>query len=83
MGLDGTVPKEITFMNTTTAIFITFAVVILLTLFFFSGGMTSGAMFGDGMMASGHMSGSSWMWGPTALVLGLSALLAWAIFGRK
>ena len=70
-------------MNTTTAIFIIFAVAILLALFFFSGGMTSGAMFSGGMMKSRHMSGSNWMWGPSVIVLGIGALLAWAIFGRK
>ena len=64
------------------ALVIAFAIVVILLLLF-GGRMMTGATLSGGMMGSGYMGGINWMWIPTVLVLGLGALLAWAIFGKK
>lgn len=71
-------------MNTTpkTGLIVAFVLVIALVLLFGGGAMTGGTMSG-GMMGSGRVGGISWMWIPTVLVLGLGALLAWVLFGKK
>ena len=72
--------REINFMNTTNKtvliVVISFFVVLLLL---FSGGAT----LTGGMMGNGAMGGIGWMWILIILVLGLGALLVWAIFGQK
>jgi hypothetical protein len=65
-----------------TPLVIAFVVVVVLFLIFGGGAMT-GSMTGGGMMGHGWMGGYSWMWIPTLLILGLGALLGWAIFGKK
>lgn len=71
-------------MNATnkTALVIVFSIVVVLLLLFGGGAMT-GATLSGGMMGSGTMGGISWIWIPTLLMLGLGALLVWAIFGQK
>ncbi len=71
-------------MNATnnTALVIAFVVVVGLFLLFGGGAMT-GATISGGMMGSGRMGGTSWMWLPTLLTLGIRILLGWAIFEKK
>ena len=71
-------------MNETnkTALVIAFVIVVIL-LFLFGGGTMTGATLSGGMMGNGAMGGISWMWIPTLLMLGLSVLLVWVIFGQK
>jgi hypothetical protein len=71
-------------MNATNnaALVIAFVVVVVLFLLFGSAAMTGATMSG-GMMGNGTMGGTSWMWIPTLLTLGIGILLGWAIFGRK
>ncbi|BBP03025.1 hypothetical protein TPL01_21910 [Sulfuriferula plumbiphila] len=68
--------------TTKTALVIAFSIVIVLLLLFVGGAMT-GATLSGGMMGNGAMGGINWMWIPTLLMLGLGALLVWAIFGQK
>ena len=65
-----------------TALVIAFAIVALLLLFF-GGGMMTGTTMSGGMMGSGSMSGISWMWLPTLLVVVLGVVLFSVIFGKK
>jgi len=76
--------KEIFFMNTTnkTALVIVFSIVVVL-LMLFGGGAMTGATLSGGMMGNGAMGGISWIWIPTVLMIGLGAVLVWAIFGQK
>ena len=76
--------KEINLINTTTktALFIAFAIVVVM-LALFGGGTMTGATLSGGMMGNGAMGGISWMWIPTLLMLSLGAVLVWAIFGQK
>ena len=71
-------------MNETnkTTLIIVFSVVVVLLLLFGSGAMT-GATLSGGMMGNGAMGGIGWIWIPALLMLGLGALLIWAIFGQK
>ncbi len=71
-------------MNSTnkTSLVIAFAIAVVLLLLL-GGGTMTGATLSGGMMGNGAMGGIGWMWIPTLLVLGLGALLAWAIFGQK
>jgi hypothetical protein len=75
---------RINFMNATTktALFIAFAIVVVMLLLF-GGGTMTGTTLSGGMMGNGAMGGISWMWLPTLLMLGLGALLVWVIFGQK
>ena len=68
--------------TTKTALIIAFTFVVALLLLFGGGAMT-GATLSGGMMGNGAMGGISWMWIPTLLMLGLGAVLVWAIFGQK
>lgn len=71
-------------MNTTnkTALVIVFSIVVVL-LMLFGGGAMTGATLSGGMMGNGAMGGISWIWIPTVLMIGLGAVLVWAIFGQK
>ena len=71
-------------MNATnnTALVIAFVVVLVLFLLFGGGAMTGATMSG-GMMGNGRMGGTSWMWIPTLLTLGVGILLGRAIFEKK
>ena len=64
------------------ALLIAFAVVLFLLMMFGAGTM-SGETLSSDMMGTGVMSGISWMWIPVVLILGLGALIVWAIFERK
>ena len=70
-------------MNATnkTALVIAFVVVVVLFLLFGGGAMT-GATRSGGMMGSRTMGGTSWMWIPTLLTLGIGTLLGWVVFGN-
>ena len=70
-------------MNTTnkTALVIVFSIVVVL-LMLFGGGAMTGATLSGGMMGNGAMGGISWIWIPTVLMIGLGAVLVWAIFGQ-
>jgi len=57
---------------------ISFAVVIVLFLFF-GGGAITGGMMNGGMNGSGWMAERSWMWTPALLALSLG----WVIFKKK
>lgn len=72
--------REINFMNTTnkTVLIVVISFVVVLLLLF-----SGGAMLTGGMMGNGTMGGIGWMWIPIILMLGLGALLVWAIFGQK
>jgi hypothetical protein len=65
-----------------TGLVVAFIVVVVLFLLFGGGAMTGATMSG-GMMGNGTMGGTSWMWIPTLLTLGIGILLGWAIVGRK
>ena len=65
--------------TTKTALFIAFAIVVVMLLLF-GGGTMTGVTLSGGMMGNGAMGGISWMWLPTLLMLGLGALLVWVIF---
>lgn len=71
-------------MNATnnSALVIAFVVVVVLFLLFGAGAMTGATMSG-GMMGNGRMGGTSWMWIPTLLTLGVGILLGRAIFEKK
>ena len=71
-------------MNATnkTALVIVFSIVVVL-LMLFGGGAMTGATLSGGMMGNGAMGGISWIWIPTVLMIGLGAVLVWAIFGQK
>jgi hypothetical protein len=76
--------REINLMNTAnkTALVIAFVVVVVLFLLFGGGAMTGTARSG-GMMGSGMMGGTSWMWIPALLTLGIGIVVGLAIFGKK
>ena len=64
------------------ALAIAFAVLLFL-LMMFGGGTMSGETLSNDTMGTGMMSGISWIWIPAVLILGLGALVVWAIFERK
>ena len=68
--------------TTKTALVIAFAIAVVLLLLF-GGGTMTGATLSGGMMGNGAMGGISWMWIPVLLMLGICALIVWAIFGQK
>jgi hypothetical protein len=68
--------------TTKTVLVIAFVIVVVLLLLF-GGGTMTGATLSGGMMWNGTMGGISWMWIPALLMLGLSVLLVWVIFGQK
>ncbi len=68
--------------TTKTALLIAFAVVTVLLLLF-GGGMATGTMMSGGLMGTGSMGGVNGMWLPTLLVVALSAVLGYVIFGKK
>ena len=65
-----------------TALVIAIAVVALLLLVF-GGGMMTGTTMSGGMMGSGSMSGISWMWVPSLLIVALGVMLFSVLFGKK
>lgn len=71
-------------MNVTTKTVLLIAVaLVVVMLLLFGGGTMTGVTMSGGMMGNGAMGGLSWMWIPTLLMLGLGAVLVWAIFGQK
>ena len=76
-------------MNASTNGALVVALVVVVALFVLVGGgaMTGGRMggglMGGGMTWTGWMGGLGWMWIPAVLTIGLGALLAWGIFGKK
>lgn len=65
-----------------TALLIAFVIVIVLLVF-----MGSGLMLGDmpsgGMMGTGSLVGFNWMWLPFLLLLILTGILLWIMFGKR
>ncbi len=60
------------------------ALVVIVGLFLlFGGGAMTGGRTGGGMMGTAWMGGLGWMWIPAVLTVGLGALLAWGIVGKK
>lgn len=47
------------------------------------GGGPGGGMMGGGRTGTAWMGGFGWMWVPAVLIVGLAALLAWGMFGKK
>lgn len=68
--------------NSNGALVVALVVVVGLFLLFGGGAMTGGRM-GGGMMGTAWVGGLGWMWIPAVLTVGLGALLAWSIFGKK
>ena len=71
-------------MNATnkTALVIALVVVVVLFLLFGGWAMTGGTQSG-GMMGSASRGGTSWMWIPALITLGVGILFGWAIFRKK
>ena len=67
--------------NTRAAVVIALGVVVLLVLF--GGGAMSGGRTAGGMMGGAWMGGVGWMGIPAVLIVGLAALLVWAMVGKK
>ena len=65
-----------------TALLIVFVIVIVL-LVFVGSGLTSGGLPSGGMMGSGALVGFNWMWLPFLLLLIVTGILLWIIFGKK
>lgn len=66
------------------ALVVALVVVVGLFVLFGGGAMTGGRMGGGmGMTGTAWMGGFGWMWISTVLIVGLAALLAWGIFGKK
>lgn len=65
-----------------TALLIAFVIVIVLLVFIGSGVMTGG-MPGSGMMGGGSLVGINWMWLPFLILLIVTGILLWVIFGKK
>jgi len=70
-------------MNATTKTALVIAFAIAAVLLLFGGDTMTGATLSGGMMGNGAMGGISWMWIPVLLMLGICALIVWAIFGQK
>ena len=68
--------------TTKTAFVIAFTIVVAMLLLFGGGSMT-GATLSGGMMGNGAMGGISWMWIPIFMMLGLGAVLVWALSQKK
>ena len=68
--------------NSNGALVVALVVVVGLFVLFGGGAMTGGRM-GGGMMGTAWVGGPGWMWIPAVLTVGLGALLAWSIFGKK
>lgn len=49
----------------------------------FGGGAMTGGRMGGGMTGSAWTGGLGWMWIPAVLIIGLGALLAWSLLGKK
>lgn len=49
----------------------------------FDGGAMTGGRMGGGTTGSARTGGSGWMWIAAVLAIGLGALLAWGILGKK
>ena len=47
------------------------------------GGAMTGGRMGEGVTGSAWKGGLGWMWIPAVLTVGLGALLAWGILGKK
>ena len=73
--------------NTNGALVVALVVVVGLFVLFGGGAMTGGrmggGMMGGGMTGNAWMGGFGWMWIPAVLTVGLAALRAWGIFGKK
>lgn len=74
--------------NTNGALVVALVVVVVALFVLFGGGAMTGGRMGGGMMGggmtgTGWMGGLGWMWIPAVLTIGLGALLAWGIFGKK
>jgi len=65
-----------------TALVVAFVIAAFLLLFF-GDGMTTGTLMSVGMMGSGSMDGTGWMWLPTLLVVVLGVVLFSVISGKK
>ncbi len=68
---------------TTKAALITAFAVVTLLLLLFGGGLATGTMMSGGLMGVGSMGGLNGMWLPTLLLVALSAVLGYVIFGKK
>ena len=68
--------------TTKTALVIAFVVAALLLLFL-GGGMMTGTTMSGGMMGSESMTGFSWIWIPTLLIVVLGVVLFSVLFGKK
>ncbi len=66
-------------MNTNRALVVALVIVVGLFVLFGGGAMTGGRMGGGPM----GMGGIGWMWIPAVLIVGLGALFAWGICGKK
>ena len=69
--------------NSNGALVVALVVVVVGLFVLFGGGAMTGGRMGGGMMGTGRMGGLGWMWIPAVLTIGLGALLAWGIFGKK
>ena len=71
--------------NSNRAVVVGLVVIVVGLLVVFGGGaMTGGRMGGGmGMSGSGSMGGVTWIWIPALLIVGLGALIAFGILGKK
>lgn len=65
-----------------TALLIAFAIVIVL-LVLIGSGLMLGGMPSEGMMGTGTLVGFNWMWLPFLLLLILTGILLWIMFGKR
>lgn len=65
-----------------TALLVAFGIVLVLLVLVGSGIMSNG-LPSAGMMGAGSLVGFNWMWLPFLLLIVLTAILLWVIFGKK
>lgn len=68
--------------TTKTALIIAFTIALAMLLLF-GGGTMTGATLSGGMMGNGALGVISWMWVPILMMLGLGAVLVWALSQKK